>query len=64
MANNKLAAEQNHSFPEKKKFCENRTCERRKKEDQGYIYITTVGWICRRDICRRQKDKLQVTHGK
>jgi hypothetical protein len=31
--------------------------DRRSQESEGYTYITTVGWICRREKCRREKDK-------
>jgi hypothetical protein len=30
--------------------------ERRKKPACGFIYISTVGWICRREQIRRKDD--------
>jgi hypothetical protein len=30
--------------------------ERRQRQCRGYAYITTVGWICRREQCRRKID--------
>jgi hypothetical protein len=35
---------------------ERRILNRRKKSDRGYMYISTVGWIDRREIGRRSKD--------
>jgi hypothetical protein len=36
---------------------ERRLCKRRKNRiDQGYLYISTVGWIDRRENCRRASD--------
>lgn len=31
-------------------------CERRLKKSLGHMYITTVGWICRREKDRRSKE--------
>jgi len=36
---------------------EKREDERRHKESKGYTYITTVGWICRREKLRRKDDE-------
>lgn len=33
---------------------ERRISERREKDCPGYTYITTVGWICRRENIRRK----------
>jgi hypothetical protein len=30
--------------------------ERRKESACGFTYISTVGWICRREQCRRKVD--------
>lgn len=35
---------------------ERRAEERRRKKSDGYMYISTVGWICRRERCRREDD--------
>jgi len=34
--------------------------ERREMKSDGFAYITTVGWICRREQCRRNGDELFV----
>ena len=34
--------------------------QRREMKRDGFTYITTVGWICRREQCRRSDDKLFV----
>lgn len=34
-----------------------RTDERRKLPSEGFTYISTVGWICRRERKRRKGDK-------
>ncbi len=31
-------------------------CERRIRKSLGHMYITTIGWICRREKDRRNKD--------
>ncbi|ACN15682.1 hypothetical protein HRM2_25880 [Desulforapulum autotrophicum HRM2] len=35
---------------------EKRETERRQEAAKGYTYITTVGWICRRERARRKND--------
>lgn len=37
--------------------CEKREDQRRRKESEGYTYISTVGWICRRENSRRKDDE-------
>lgn len=32
--------------------------ERRKVRSPGMTYISTVGWICRRECCRRSDDQM------
>jgi hypothetical protein len=32
--------------------------ERRKVRSPGLTYISTVGWICRRECCRRSDDHM------
>lgn len=39
---------------------ERRQVERREMQSNGYAYITTVGWICRREQCRRNGETLFV----
>ncbi len=31
--------------------------KRRRKESEGFTYISTVGWICRRENSRRKDDE-------
>ncbi|MBI9088819.1 MAG: hypothetical protein JEZ12_06355 [Desulfobacterium sp.] len=31
--------------------------QRRRTESAGFTYISTVGWICRRESCRRKDDE-------
>ena len=35
---------------------ERRNGERRHRKSKGYTYISIVGWICRREKCRRECD--------
>ncbi len=46
------------SGPPDKDESERRQGERREAQSDGYAYITTVGWICRREQCRRNGDAL------
>ncbi len=39
---------------------ERRQVERREMKSDGFAYISTVGWICRRESCRRDGDNLLV----
>ena len=32
--------------------------DRRKLSSRGFAHISVVGWICRREQCRRKDDKL------
>jgi hypothetical protein len=43
--------EEAESSPQKRLLC-----DRRKNNDRGYIYISTVGWIDRRENSRRSSD--------
>ena len=36
-----------------------RAKDRRREPCEGFTYVSTVGWICRREKCRR-KDKDQL----
>jgi len=36
---------------------EKRAGERRENSGSGFTYISTVGWICRRESTRRQGDR-------
>ncbi len=52
--------ETNKDFPFEKHgalFLDERCgCDRRKTSSPGYTYVSTVGWICRRENCRRNND--------
>ncbi len=37
-----------------------RATDRRKVPSKGYIYITMVGWMCRREKARRETDSVVV----
>ena len=37
---------------------DHRNGERRKVPAEGFAYISMVGWICRREQCRRRGDHL------
>lgn len=34
--------------------------ERREEKSDGFAYITSVGWICRREKCRRNGETLFI----
>ena len=34
--------------------------ERRKVPSRGFAHISVVGWVCRREQCRRKDDKLKI----
>lgn len=38
--------------------------ERRKKPARGFTYISTIGWICRREQIRRKHDPERFTDNK
>jgi hypothetical protein len=43
-----------------KALFERRLKDRRMEKGKGYTYVSTVGWICRREKCRRSnKDNFQ-----
>ena len=33
--------------------------DRRKEPKEGFTYVSTVGWICRREQCRRKDDPFE-----
>ncbi|GBC63670.1 hypothetical protein DENIS_4668 [Desulfonema ishimotonii] len=45
---------QNNCVMDEKRLCKNR----RKKASEGYTWISTVGWICRRAKKRRDDDDM------
>jgi len=47
---------QNHGFSKEITTNEHRIRERREKDCPGFTYVTTVGWICRRENVRRKND--------
>ena len=44
------------NFEQEADFDDRRCSDRRKEPGEGYTYISTVGWICRREQCRRRDD--------
>jgi hypothetical protein len=48
--------EQNYGFHKKVATKEYRIRERREKDCRGFIYVSIVGWICRRENVRREND--------
>ena len=56
MEDNKLT--QKKSPKEKKAALRQRKEDRRKVPSKGYARMPMVGWICRREQCRRSDDKM------
>ena len=52
MKTKKISSMEKGSNPGRK-----REVDRRKEPSKGYTYITTVGWICRREKVRRKDDR-------
>jgi hypothetical protein len=40
---------------------ERRKNDRRKLSSKGFEYITIVGWMCRRERCRRTNDEIDYS---
>jgi hypothetical protein len=40
-------------------FCNRQRTNRRIHDSEGYLYLHTVGWICRRNTTRRKEDDLK-----
>jgi hypothetical protein len=56
MENKDYAKDSQLNF-EKDIDCGNRRYDDRRKEPcEGFTYVSTVGWICRREQCRRKDD--------
>lgn len=48
------------TFQKNMELVNRRSEDRRTNECEGYTYISTVGWICRREKCRRKNDESAV----
>ena len=44
------------NFEECDDSSDRRCIDRRKSPGEGFTYVSTVGWICRREQCRRRDD--------
>ena len=44
------------NFEHEVEFLDRRDQDRRKDPCEGYTYVSTVGWICRREQSRRKDD--------
>ncbi len=57
-----MAKEDSHQDKQPAVGTDHRNGERRKVPAQGFAYISMVGWICRREQCRRKGDGLVYDH--
>ena len=48
------------NFEQDADFGDRRYDDRRKESGEGFTYVSTVGWICRREQCRRKEDPFDV----
>ena len=44
------------AFEQEAAFNNRRNIDRRKEPKRGFTYISTVGWVCRREQFRRKED--------
>lgn len=51
-----IKKEKSKKYEDNNKPEERRDKERRLEYCEGYMYISTVGWICRRESKRREKE--------
>ena len=51
-----LSEEPQSQFQQNTESFDRRIENRRKNHSKGFTYISTVGWICRRENCRRESD--------
>lgn len=54
---NEIKENKKDAFDSEQAIClkDHREEDRRKEACEGYTYISTVGWICRRERIRRKK---------
>ena len=58
MDNNRLARKNPHEEVQDAAAFKHRNEDRRKVPSEGFAHISVVGWICRRERCRRKDDKM------
>ena len=58
MNDNKLTTKNPHEEVQDAAVFRHRSGDRRKVPSKGFTFISVVGWICRRERCRRRDDKL------
>ena len=56
MENKEFHKETRLNFEHKVDDSDRRYDDRRKEPGEGFTYVSTVGWICRREQCRRKSD--------
>ncbi len=56
MENKNHRKEEQLDFEKSMSLDDRRFEERRKEPGEGFAYVSTVGWICRREQCRRKDD--------
>lgn len=54
MEDKELTHETHNSIQQNMVDCRKSDADRRQSECEGYTYVSTVGWICRREHCRRK----------
>jgi hypothetical protein len=60
MENKDYYKESQLNFEQDDDFSNRRCDDRRKAPCEGFAYVSTVGWICRREQCRRRDDPFDV----
>ena len=56
MENQEYHKEPQLKFGQDADFGNRRDDDRRKEPSEGFTYVSVVGWICRREQCRRKDD--------
>jgi hypothetical protein len=56
MENKEYLNEAQANLEQDAEFGDRRYIDRRKESCEGFTYISTVGWICRREQSRRKED--------
>jgi len=61
MNDNRLTTKNPHEEVQDAAVFRHRVEDRRRFSSEGFAYISMVGWICRRERCRRRDDKMGST---
>ena len=56
MENKEHANDAQANLEQHDQFSDRRDIDRRKNPCEGFTYVSTVGWICRREKSRRKDD--------